>query len=247
MVGGRDIGSVLLNGGGALGLAVVPSDVRSVLILGGRRGPDAPERSHNVCLLSASLAADVAWGSSGGWLEGGGDDSCCTVGRAEYSGVVKVCTGTGCVAVGGELDGGGGTGDEGFSGTNVRALGFNGTLKGNGAVSGRDVRGRGSFRTVFEGGRGGETSKFVTEGVGCTVGKNEGAVTGGGCGNAEERWSLPKSEKGDVPPNTELAAKGLDEETRTENAFFEGAVSGPCPRVIPNGEDVDAPKTDEVC
>ena len=69
MVGGREIGPILFNGG-TLEVDIDPLDVRSVLILGGLRGPDVTEKS-NDCLLSASRAADVVCRSSRGELERG--------------------------------------------------------------------------------------------------------------------------------------------------------------------------------
>lgn len=180
MVGGREIGSGLFNDGGALGLDVVPSDMRSVLILGGRRGPDIPGRSHNVCLLSTSRAADVVCGSSRGWVGRGEDGSAdCVVDGAE----VKVCAGMGWSPLGGELFGGGGTGGEGFRGKNNGALGFSGALEGKGAVS------ESGSMTVFGGKRVDEASDFVTGGGSCTDGT--GGKTEGGVGedaNPFEFW-----------------------------------------------------------
>lgn len=103
MVGGREIGSALFNNGGTLGLDVDPSDVRSVLILGGRRGPDVPGRSHRVCLLSISRTIDVACGSSKGGAGREKDDSAdCNADERGNLGIVKICGRAGCVAFGGE-------------------------------------------------------------------------------------------------------------------------------------------------
>lgn len=137
MVGGREIGSALFNNGGTLGLDVDPLDLRSVFILGGRRGPDVPGSSHKVCLLSTSRAADIVCGSSRGVgrEKDGADD--CDVDEEGNAGVVKVCAEAGCVVFGGELGGIGGTGGEGFGGENAGALGFNGTLENKGAISER--------------------------------------------------------------------------------------------------------------
>lgn len=192
----------------------------------------------------------------------------------ENLGVVKVRTRKGCTVFGGELEGRGGTGGEGFSGTNAGASGFNETLEG--AVSERDAGGRGTPGTTSEGGRVDEASDLVTRGTCCTFGaggKNEGGVYGGadpfgwwgcstdsgsfserggvgpiaGCAKTEERWSPPKTDKEEAPPNTELAVKGFVVETRTENAFLGGGVSRPCWLVIADGENVDPPKTDGIC
>ena len=137
VVGGREIGSTLFSNGGALGLDVDPLDARSVLILGGRRGPDVPGKSHNVCLLSISRAADVVCGSSSGGVgRGKGDSAGCGVDIGGYLGMVKVRAGAGCVVFGGEPGGNSGIGGDGFGGKNVGALGFKGTLNGKEAVSG---------------------------------------------------------------------------------------------------------------
>lgn len=71
-----------------------------------------------------------------------------------------------------------------------------------------------------------------------------GVGPGAGCTNAEERWLPPKTDKDEVPPNTELVAKGLGVDTRTENAFLGGSVSLSCWRVTRNA---DSPKTDGIC
>ena len=68
-----------------------------------------------------------------------------------------------------------------------------------------------------------------------------------GCPNTKECWPPPKTDMDEDPPKTELAAKGLGVDTRTENAFLGGAGSRPCLRVIPNGEGADPPKTEEFC
>ena len=131
MVGGRDIGPALFNNGGTLGLDVDPSDVRSVLILGGRRGPDVPGRSRNVCPLSTSRVTEVACGSSRLWVgRGKYDSAACGEDEGGNLGVVKVCAGTSCVAFRGELDGVGRAGGEDFSGKNAGAFGSNETLEG---------------------------------------------------------------------------------------------------------------------
>lgn len=65
-MGGREIGSVLFSCGGTLGSDVVPLEVRSVLILGGRRGPDISGRPNDVCMLLRSGVADVVCGTSRG-------------------------------------------------------------------------------------------------------------------------------------------------------------------------------------
>lgn len=65
------------------------------------------------------------------------------------------------------------------------------------------------------------------------------------CPNTEERWPPPKTDE--VPPKTELGAKGLGVDTRAENAFFGGAGPGSCSGIIPNGEGVDPPKMEETC
>lgn len=44
-------------------------------------------------------------------------------------------------------------------------------------------------------------------------------------------------------PNTELIGKGVGVDTRSGNAFLDGAVSRSGSRAIPNEEDVDPPKT----
>ena len=132
MVGGREIGPALFNNGGIPGVDIDPSDVRSVLILGGLRGPEAPGRSHNVCLLSTSL--DVVCGPSIGGMEGKGG-SACREDEGGNLGIAKVCVGAGCVTFGGELGGIGRTGGDDFSGKKVGAVGFNWTLGGRGAVS----------------------------------------------------------------------------------------------------------------
>lgn len=136
-MGGREIGSALFSNGGTLGLGVIPSDVRSVLILGGRRGPDVPGISHNVCLFSTSRAAGVVCGSSKGTERGRDGPVDRGIGEAKNVGAVKAGVGTGCVSLGNVLDGTGGTEGDGFSGINVGALGFNTLLRGEGTVSER--------------------------------------------------------------------------------------------------------------
>lgn len=176
-MGGSEIGSAFLNGGGILGLDVVPSEVRSVLILGGRRGPDIPGGSHDVC---PGRAAGVVCGSSRGWVgRGSGSSAGCIVDKVEILGTLKVHAGMGCVALGGELDGRGRTGGEGFSGTNAGALGFNRTLEGKEAVPVRGGWMGGDDRTALESGRVDGASDRVTGGIGCTIGgegKNESGV-----------------------------------------------------------------------
>lgn len=161
------MGSAFLNNGGTLGLDVNPSDVRSVLILGGRRGPDIPGRSHNVCLLSTSRATEVVCGSSRRGVGRGKDDSVnCDEDEGENLGAAEVYAGTGCVAFGGELDGICGAGDEDFCGENASAFGFNEALKGEGIVS--EKRGGwdwGSSGTVLGGESVNECSGFVAERV----------------------------------------------------------------------------------
>jgi len=156
-----------------LGLDVDPSDVKSVLILGGRRGPDITGRSHNVCLLSTSRTAGVVCGSFEGGVGRGKDDPAhCGVDEGGSLGVGGVWVGAGCVAVGGELNGIGRTGSDDFRGENAGALGFIRPLDGKGAVSERDDWDWGSSRTVFVN----EGSGFVTGVVGWTAGaggKNE--------------------------------------------------------------------------
>ena len=51
----------------------------------------------------------------------------------------------------------------------------------------------------------------------------------------------------EIPPKTELVAKGLGVDTRAENAFLGGTNPRPCIGFIPNGEEVDPPKTEEIC
>ena len=51
----------------------------------------------------------------------------------------------------------------------------------------------------------------------------------------------------EVPPKTELAAKGFGVDTRAENAFLGGTELRSCLGVIPNGKGVDPPKTEEFC
>lgn len=51
----------------------------------------------------------------------------------------------------------------------------------------------------------------------------------------------------EVPPKTELAAKGLGVDTRAENAFLGGTGSTGGLRVVPNDDGVDPPKTEEIC
>ena len=136
MVGGREIVSAFFNSGGTLGLEVDPLDVRSVLILGGRRGLDVPGRSHSVCLLSAGWVTEVVCDSSrrgvGGWKD---DSTGCDEDEGGNSGGVKVCAGTGCIIFGGEFDGIGRVGSGNFRGKNAGALGFNGTSGGEGTIS----------------------------------------------------------------------------------------------------------------
>ena len=165
VVGGREIGSTLFNNGGALGLDIDPSDARSVLILGGRRGPEVPGKSHNVCLLSISRTVDVVCGSSGGGL--GKDDSAgCGADKGENLGMLEAYAGAGCVVFSGELDGIDGTGGDGFGGKKSGALGFKGNLKGNEAASRGGGRSRGGSRAAFGGGSVDEGSGFVAGGVG---------------------------------------------------------------------------------
>lgn len=255
-----------------MGLDVDPSEARSVLILGGRRGPDVPGRSHNVCLLSISRAAGVVCGSSRGGWKGGSVD--CGADEGRNSGVVKVSAGMGCVALGGESDGISRAGGEAFSGKNAGALGFNETLEGKGVVSRRGGWGWGNSGTAF----GGESVNgvFVAGGVGRIVGrggKNEGGVcqdanpfgwwdcivgSGGfpkeggieldtACPNTEEFWPPPKTDRDEAPPKTELVAKGLGVDTRTENAFLGGTGSRSCLEVASNGKGTDPPGTEEIC
>lgn len=166
MVGGREIGSAFFNNGGILGLDVVSSDVRSVLILGGRRGPDVPGRSHKVCLLSTSRAVEVACSSSGGWAgRGKYDSSSCIVDEGDVLGA-----GTGCVALSGEITGICGAGGEGFSGANVGALGFNEALGGGRMVPEEGCWGWGTLGTACKDEKVNGASDFVTRGVGCIVG-----------------------------------------------------------------------------
>lgn len=166
MVGGREIGSALFNNGGTLGLDVDPSDVRSVLILGGRRGPNVPGRSHNVCLLSTSRAAEVVCGSSRRGVGRGKDDSAgCGEDKGGNSGIAKARAGTGCVAFRGELDGIGRAEGEDFS-EKAGAFGFNETLGGKRVVSERGGCNWGSSRTVLGGESVNEGSGFVAGGVG---------------------------------------------------------------------------------
>ena len=161
------MGSAFLNSGGTLGLDVDPSDVRSVLILGGRRGPDAPGRSHNVCLLSTSRATGVACGSSRRGVRRGKDGPAnCDEDEGENLGTAEASAGTGCVAFGGDFDGVGGAGDEDFSGKNASAFGFNEALKGEGVVSERGGWGWGSSRTALGGESVNEGFGFVAERVG---------------------------------------------------------------------------------
>lgn len=166
-MGGSEIGSALFSNGGALGLDVDPSDMRSVLILGGRRGPDAPGESPNVCLLSTSGVVDVVRNSSRG-REGRGRDGSASCGLKEEGNltVVKACAGRGCAVFSGELDSIGGTGGDGFSGENAGALGFNGTLEGKGVVSKGSGPDWGSSRAGFGCGRVNEGSCFIDGGVG---------------------------------------------------------------------------------
>lgn len=123
-MGGREIGSALFNGGGILGLGVVPSDMRSVLILGGRRGPDNPGRSHDFDPFPTSSAVDAVCGLSKGLVvEGTDGPASCVSEEGEDFGMMKVWMGAGCGALGGEPSGRKGGG--GFSETNAGALGFN--------------------------------------------------------------------------------------------------------------------------
>ena len=162
MVGGREIGSALFNNGGTLGLDVDPSDARSVLILGGRRGPDVPGRSHNVCLLSTSLAAEVVCGSSRRGVGRGKDDSAgCGEDVGGNVGVAEACAGTGCVAFRGGFDGVGRVGGEDFSGKNAGAFGLNEILEGKGVVSERGGRDWGGSKTATGGERVNEGFGFV--------------------------------------------------------------------------------------
>lgn len=64
MVSGREIGSTFFNNGGILGLSDPPLDVRSVLILGGRRGPNTSGRSDDVRLPSVNRMVDAVCGFS---------------------------------------------------------------------------------------------------------------------------------------------------------------------------------------
>lgn len=268
MVGGRDIGSALFSSGGILGLDVVPPDVRSVFILGGRRGTDTPGRSHSVCFLSTGRAGNVDWSSSVGWQgRGDDDDPGCVRNRAGDSRGGEVG-----VALDDELDCIGWRGGGGLSGTNAGAVGFNGNLGGKGAVSSRCCGGWDGPEAVSEGGRVNGTGSFVG-GIGCTIGtggESEGGVCeevelfgrrgcGAGCrgtsgsgevglgtegANVEECRSLPKTDI-EVPPNTELAEKVFGADTRTENAFF-GRMSGSCLSVVPN-EEADPTKAGGIC
>ena len=137
VVGGREIGSTFFSNGGALEFGIDPSDARSVLILGGRRGPNVPGKSHDG-LLSASRAADVVCGSSKGGVGRVKDGSAsCGVEKEGRLGMIEVDVGVGCAEFGDELDVIGGTEGDGFSGKNTGALGFNGILKGKAAVSKR--------------------------------------------------------------------------------------------------------------
>ena len=179
MVGGREIGPALFNNGGIPGVDIGPFNVRSVLILGGLRGPDVPGKSDNVCLLWAGRAADAVCGSSRGGTERGKDGS---VGRGVNeggnSGVVNVCVGAGCTTFGGELGGIGRTGGDGLNGKKAGALGFSGILKGKGAVSGGGGWGSSSSK-VFGGGSANEVSSFVAGWVDWAVDvgrKDEGGV-----------------------------------------------------------------------
>jgi len=167
VVGGREIGSALFNSGGTLGLDVVPSDVRSVLILGGRRGPDVPGRSHNVCLLSTSLVVEAVCGlSRGGLGRGKGDPADSGVDDRGNFGIVRGSAGMGCGAFWGELDGIGRAGGEDCSGKNARALGFNGILGDERVVPKRGGWSWGGSRTVFGDESANEGSGFVIGGVG---------------------------------------------------------------------------------
>lgn len=138
VVGGREIVPAFFNNGGTLGLEVAPLEVRSVLILGGRRGLDVPGRSHSVCLLSISWVVEVVCDSSrrgvGRWK---GDSADCDEDKGGNS-CAKVCAGTGCVTFGGEFDEIGRAGSGDFCGKNAGALGFNETLGGRGTVSERE-------------------------------------------------------------------------------------------------------------
>lgn len=83
MVGGRDIGSALFSSGGILGLDVVPPDVRSVFILGGRRGKNTPGKSRGICFISTGRAGNIDWSSPTGWTGRGDDeDSGCVANKA---------------------------------------------------------------------------------------------------------------------------------------------------------------------
>ena len=168
-MGGREIGSTLFNNGGALGLDIDPSDARSVLILGGRRGPDVPGKSHNVCLLSISRAADVVCESSGGGV-GKDDSASCDADRGRKLGMLKLYAGVGCVVFGGELGGIDGTGGDSFGGKKAGALGFKGTLKGIDGASWGGGWSRGGSRSAFRGDGVNEGSGFVGGGAGCAVG-----------------------------------------------------------------------------
>lgn len=177
-MGGREIGSTLFSNGGALGLDIDPLDARSVLILGGRRGPDVPGKSHNVCLLSISRTADVVCGSSGGGV-GKGDSASCGVDRGRNLGMSEVYGGAGCLVFSGELGSIDGTGGDGFGGKKSGALGFEGNLKGNEAASRGGGRDWGGSRAAFGGDSVNEGSGFVAGGVGWVVGvgrKSEGGV-----------------------------------------------------------------------
>jgi len=276
VVGGSEIGSTLLNNGGALGLDIDPSDARSVLILGGRRGPEVPGKSHNVCLLSISRRADVVCGSSSGGVEK--DDSAnCGADKGEKLGILKVYAGAGCVVFGGELGGIDGTRGDGFGGKKSGALGFKGILKGEEAASRGGGRGWGGSMTAFGGDSVNEGSGFVAGGDGWAVGvgrKNEGGVCedvidpsewwgcnkcsdrfperGGigrdvGCPNTDECWPPPNTDIDEVPPKTELGVKGLGVDARAENALLGGAESRSRLAVIPNCEGVGPTKAEEIC
>lgn len=129
------------------------------MILGGRRDPDIPGRSHNVCLLSTSRPAEVACGSSRREVGGGRDDSTdCGGDEGGRLSVADVSGGTGCVAFGGELDVIDRAGGEDFGGKNTCALGFNGALESE------VVAERGGSGTVLGGESVNEGSGFVAGG-----------------------------------------------------------------------------------